>query len=91
MVSLETSPSFLSKNQLGKEGPDSGAPVVIPALRTNQSRLIDPYAQLEPCATIWIGIHSEIIVFVSFKKGFNKNISPATISLWIKQTVILRL
>ena len=26
------SPSFLSKNQLAKEGPDSVAPVVIPAL-----------------------------------------------------------
>ena len=28
-------------------------------------------------------------VFVSFKKGFDKDISPATISSWIKQTVIL--
>ena len=27
--------------------------------------------------------------FVSFKKGFDKDISPATISSWIKQTVIL--
>ena len=29
------------------------------------------------------------MVFVSFKKGFNKDISSATISSWIKQTVIL--
>ena len=29
------------------------------------------------------------VVFVSFKKGFDKDISPATISSWIKQTVIL--
>ena len=29
------------------------------------------------------------LVFVSFKKGFGKDISPATISSWIKQTVIL--
>ena len=29
------------------------------------------------------------VVFVSFKKDFNKDISPATISCWIKQTVIL--
>ena len=28
------------------------------------------------------------LVFVSFKKGFDKDISPATIS-WLKQTVIL--
>ena len=32
--------------------------------------------------------HKEL-VFVSFKKGFDKDISPATISSWIKQTVIL--
>ena len=31
-VSLFPSPSFLSKNQLAKEGPESVAPVVIPAL-----------------------------------------------------------
>ena len=31
-VSLYPSPSFLSKNQMAKEGPDSVAPVVIPAL-----------------------------------------------------------
>ena len=31
-VSLYPSPSFLSNNQLAKEGPDSVAPVVIPAL-----------------------------------------------------------
>ena len=31
-VFLYPSPSFLSKNQLAKEGPDSVAPVVIPAL-----------------------------------------------------------
>ena len=29
------------------------------------------------------------LVFVSFKKGFDKDISPATISSRIKQTVIL--
>ena len=32
---------------------------------------------------------SQELVFVSFKKGFDKDISPATISSWIKQTVIL--
>ena len=29
------------------------------------------------------------LVFVSFKKGFDKDISPVTFSSWIKQTVIL--
>ena len=31
-VSLYPSPSFLAKNQLAKEGPDSVAPMVIPVL-----------------------------------------------------------
>ena len=37
-VSLYPSPSFLSKNQLAKEGPDSMAPVVIPALAPSLDR-----------------------------------------------------
>ena len=48
-VSLFPSPSFLSKNQLAKEGPESVAPVVIRSL-TN------PFVQSEPCATIWTGL-----------------------------------
>ena len=41
---------------------------------------------------VWEGpesVESKELVFVSFKKGFDKDISPATISSWIKQTVIL--
>ena len=37
-VSLYPSPSFLSKNQLAKEGPDSVVPVVIPALAPTLDR-----------------------------------------------------
>ena len=37
-VSLYPSPSFLSKNQLAQEGPDSVAPVVIPALAPTLDR-----------------------------------------------------
>ena len=62
-------------------------------LWTNLSSLIGPSAQSEPCATIWKEIsdlrQNKELLFVSFKKGFNKGISPATISSWIKQTVIL--
>ena len=29
------------------------------------------------------------VIYVSFKKGFDKDISPASISSWIKQTVII--
>ena len=56
----------------------------------NHSRVIGPYVQLEPYATTWTGLRqNKELVFVSFKKGFDKDISPATISSWIKQTVIL--
>ena len=57
-VSLYPSPSFLAKNQLAKEGPESVAPVVIPALPLlwiTHSRVTGHYVQLEPYATIWTG------------------------------------
>ena len=55
--------------------------------------LIAPCLQSEHCATIWTGPQTSgrrrNLVFISCKKGFEKDISPATISSWIKQTVIL--
>ena len=67
-VSLYPSPSFLFKNQLAKDCPDSVASVDSSASDLRQ--------------------HKEL-VFVSFKKGFNNDISSVTISSWIKQTVVL--
>ena len=95
-VSLYPSPSFLSKNQLAKEGPDSVAPVVIPALAPSLDRSLKGDRSLCPVRalryyldrTADLGQNKEL-VFVSFKKGFDKDISPATISSWIKQTVVL--
>ena len=95
-VSLYPSPSFLSKNQLAKEGPDSVAPVVIPALAPTLDRSLK--SDRSPCPVralrYYLDRTSDLrqnkeLVFVSFKKGFDKDISPATISSWIKQTVIL--
>ena len=95
-VSLYPSPSFLSKNQLAKEGPECVAPVVIPALAPTLDRSLKSNRSLCPIRALRyyldrtsnIRQHKEL-VFVSFKKGFDKDISPATISSWIKQTVIL--
>ena len=95
-VSLIPSPSFLSKNQLAKEGPESVAPVVIPALAPTLDRSLKSDRSLCPVRALRYYLdrtsdlrqHKEL-VFVSFKKGFDKDISPATISSWIKQTVIL--
>ena len=47
-VSLYPSPSFLSKNQLAKEGPDSVVPVVIPALAPTLDRSLKSDRSLCP-------------------------------------------
>ena len=93
---LVPSPSFLSKNQLAKEGPESVAPVVIPALAPTLDKSLKSDRSLCPIRALryYLDRTSDIrqgkeLVFVSFKKGFDKDISPATISSWIKQTVIL--
>ena len=95
-VSLYPSPSFLSKNQLAKEGPDSVAPVVIPALAPSLDRSLMGDKSLCPVRALRYYLdrtadlrQNKELVFVSFKKGFDKDISPATISSWIKQTVVL--
>ena len=95
-VSLYPSPSFLSKNHLAKEGPDSVAPVVIPALAPSLDRSLKGDRSLCPVRALRYYLdrttdlrQNKELVFVSFKKGFDKDISPATISSWIKQTVIL--
>ena len=95
-VSLYPSPSFLSKNQLAKEGPDSVAPVVIPALAPSLDRSLKGDRSLCPVRALRYYLdrtadlrHNKELVFVSFEKGFDKDISPATISSWIKQTVVL--
>ena len=92
-VSLYPSPSFLSKNQLAKEGPDSVAPVVIPALAPSLGRSLKGDRSLCPVRALRYYLdrtadlrQNKELVFVSFKKGFDKDISPATISSWIKQT-----
>ena len=95
-ISLYPSPSFLSKNQLAKEGPDSVAPVVIPALAPTLDRSLKSDRSLCPVRALRYYLdrtsdfrQNKELAFVSFKKGFDKDISPATISSWIKQTVIL--
>ena len=95
-VSLYPSSSFLSKNQQTKEGPDSVAPVVVPVLAPTLDKSLKAdrsLCQVRPMH-YYVDRTSDIrqskgLAFVSLEKGFDKDISPATISLWIKQTVIL--
>ena len=93
-VSLYPSPSFLSKNQLAKEGPDSVAPGVITALAPTLDRSLKSDRYLCRALRYYLNRTSDLrqnkeVVFISFKKGFDKDISPPTMSSWIKQTVIL--
>ena len=95
-VSLYPTPSFLSKSHLAKEVPDSVAPVVIPPLTPTLDRSLKSDMSLCPVRALhyYLDRTSDIrqnkeLVFVSFKKGFDKDISPATIFSWIKQTVVL--
>ena len=95
-MSLYPSPSFLSKNQLAKKGPDSVASVVIPALAPTLDKSLKGDRSLCPVRALryYLDRTSDLrqnkeLVFVSFKKGFDKDISPSTVSSLIKQTVIL--
>ena len=85
-VSLYASPSFLSKNQLAKEGPDSVAPVVIPA----QAPTLDTSLKGDRCLCsvralrYYLDRTSDLrqnkeLVCVSFKKGLIET-SPLPLS-----------
>ena len=88
-VSLCPSPSFLSKNQLAREGPESVDPVVIPVLAPTLDRSLKEDRSLYYLDKTQDLRNNKELVFISFKKNFNKDISPSTISSSIKQTVIL--
>ena len=95
-VSLYPSPSFLAKNHLAKEGPECVAPVVIPALAPTLDKSLKEDRSLCPVRALRYYLDKtqdlrtgKELVFVSFKRGFDRDISPATISSWIKQTVVL--
>ena len=95
-VSFYPSPSFISKNQLAKEGRSSVAPVVIPSLATSLDRSLKEDRSLCPVRALRYYLDrtkdmraGKELVFVSFRQSFQKDIVPATISSWIKQTVLL--
>ena len=95
-VSLYPSPSFLSKNELAREGPSCVAPVVIPALAPSLDKSLteDKSLCLVRALRYYLDRTKDLrkdkdLIFVSFRKSFQKDIVPAIISSWIKQTVLL--
>ena len=95
-VSLFPSPSSLSKNQLARKEPTCVAPVIIPALAPalDQSLKKDKIPCPVRALHFYLGKTKDIrqgkeLGFFSFRRSFSKDIVPATISSWIKQTVDL--
>ena len=93
-VSLYPSPSFISKNHLAKEGPGCVAPVIIPALAPTLDKSLKEDRTLCPVRFLRYYLDKtkdlrsdKELVFVSFRKSFKKDIVPATVSSWIKQTI----
>ena len=95
-VSSSPSPSFISKNHLAKEGPACVAPVIIPALAPSLDRSLKEDRSLCPIRALRYYLDKtkdlrsgKELVFVSFRKSFQKDIVSATVSSWIKQTIVL--
>ena len=95
-VALSPSASFISKNQLAREGSGSVSTVVIPALAPTLDRSLKQDRTLCPVRALRFYVdrakdmrQGKELLFVSLMKGCNKDIAPATISSWIKQTIYL--
>ena len=95
-VALFPSSDFIAKNQLAREGSQSVSPVTIPALTTivgrqfNEDRTLCPVRALRYYLDRTKDLRgSRSLLFISFKKGPTSDIRPATLSSWLKQTILL--
>ena len=95
-VTLFPSSDFIAKNQLAREGSQSVSPVTIPALTTIVDR---QFKEDRTLCLVWVLRYyldrtkdlrgSQSLLFISFKKGHTSDIRPATLSSWLKQTILL--
>ena len=95
-VALFPSSDFITKNQLSREGSQSVSPVTIPALSTIVDRQFKEDRTLCPVRALRYYLDrtkdlrgSRSLLFISFKKGHTSDIRPATLSSWLKQTILL--
>ena len=87
---------FVAKNQLAREGSQSVSPVTIPALTTIVDRQFKEDRTLCPVRALRYYLDrtkhlrgSRSLLFISFKKGHTSDIRAATLSSWLKQTILL--
>ena len=89
-VALFPSSDFIAKNQLAREGSQSVSPVTIPALTTIVDRQFKEDRTLCPVWALRYYLdRTKDLLFISFKKGHTSDIRPATLSSWLKQTILL--
>ena len=95
-VALFPSSDFIAKNQLAREGSQSVSPVTIPALTTIVDRQFKEDRTVCPVRALRFYLDrtkdlrgSRSLLFISFKKGHTSDIRPATLSSWLKQTILL--
>ena len=95
-VALFPSSDFIAKNQLACEGAQSVSPVLIPALTTivdrefKQDRSLCPVRALRYYLDRTKDLRGDrSLLFISFKKRHSTDIRPATLSSWLKQTILL--
>ena len=95
-VALFPSSDFIAKTQLAREGSQSVSPVTIPALTTIVDKQFKEDRTLCPVRALRYYLDrtkdlrgSRSLLFISFKKGHTSDIRPATLSSWLKQTILL--
>ena len=95
-VALFPSSDFIAKNQLAREGSQSVSPVTVPALTTIVDRQFKEDRTLCPVRAPRYYLDrtkdlrgSRSLLFISFRKGHTSDIRPATLSSWLKQTILL--
>ena len=95
-VALFPSSDFIAKNQLAREGSQSVSLVTIPALTTIVDRQFKEQRTFYPVRALRYYLDrtkhlrgSQSFLFISFKKGLTSDIRPATLSSWLKQTILL--
>ena len=95
-VALFPFSDFIAKNQLAREGSQSVSPVTIPALTTIVDRQFKEDKTLCPVRALRHYLDrtkdmrgSRSLPFISFKIGHPSDIRPATLSSWLKQTILL--
>ena len=95
-VALFPSSDFIAKNQLAREGSQSVSPVTIPALTTIVDRQFkeDRTLCLVRAMRYYLDRTKDLrgsrsLLFIFFKKGHTSDNRPATLSSWLKQTILL--